>query len=88
MWYEPCPHPRPRAAIQAYPAAPDIRLNDVRRVSALLLFTLGYGLMALFEPAVSALPALASFLAGAAVLVRPREERDEVARLVRDPARR
>jgi hypothetical protein len=45
----------------------------VRRVSALLLFTLGYALMALFEPATSALPALATFVSGGALLVRPRE---------------
>jgi hypothetical protein len=44
----------------------------VRRVSALLLFTLGYALMALFEPATSALPALATFVSGGALLVRPR----------------
>jgi hypothetical protein len=57
-------------------------------LSALLLFTFGYVLMALFEPAVSTVPALASFLSGAAVLVRPQDARGERPRVARELARR
>ena len=60
----------------------------MRRLSALLLFTFGYVLMALLEPAVATVPALLSFLSGAAVLVRPAEEQDQVARIARELARR
>ena len=47
------------------------------RVSALLLFTLGYALMALFEPTASALPAFATFLGGGVLLVRRQARRDD-----------
>ena len=60
----------------------------MRRVSALLLFTLGYALMALFEPAMSALPALATFVGGGALLVRGDAERENAVRLPRARVRR
>jgi hypothetical protein len=45
----------------------------VRRLKALVLFTLGYALMALLSPAAAALPALLAFAVASFVLVRPAE---------------
>ena len=52
----------------------------MRRLPALLLFTLGYVLVALFGPTVAALPALPALLGGAALLARREGERESVAR--------
>ena len=49
----------------------------MRRLAALLLFTLGYALMALFEPAAAALPALLVFaLAGGLLVTQEPPARD------------
>jgi hypothetical protein len=45
----------------------------MRRLRALVLFTLGYMLMALLSPAVAALPALVAFALASFVLVREEE---------------
>ncbi len=55
----------------------------MRRITALVLFTLGYGLMVLLDPAVSMVPALAAFYAGGMVLVREPGEAPAAARLHR-----
>ena len=57
----------------------------MRRLTALLLFTLGYALMALLAPAVAALPALAVFAAAALVLVtQPAPARDPAEAVARE----
>ena len=64
-------------ALRPYPAGADGRFSHVRRLTALLLFTLGYALMALLAPSVAAVPALAFFATAALVLVtQPAPPRD------------
>jgi hypothetical protein len=51
----------------------------VRRLRALILFTLGYSLMALLSPAVATLPALVIFALASFVLLQ-RDDEDEPVR--------
>ena len=50
----------------------------MRRTTALLLFTLGYSLIALLAPAVAATPALLAFCGASFVLLRQPRRPDEV----------
>jgi hypothetical protein len=59
----------------------------MRRTTALLLFTLGYALMALFAPAVAAAPALLAFCGASVVLLRQPRPRHEFDRLARERRR-
>lgn len=57
----------------------------MRRLSALLLFTVGYAVMALFEPAVAALPALLAFaLAGVLLVTQEPPARDAAENVARE----
>ena len=57
----------------------------MRRLTALLLFTLGYALMALLAPTVAAVPALAFFAIAALVLVtQPAPARDQAEAVARE----
>jgi hypothetical protein len=61
----------------------------MRRLSALLLFTLGYAVMALLSPAVAALPAIAVFaLAGWVLVSQPAPPRDGAEAIARELLRR
>ena len=56
----------------------------MRRTTALLLFVLGYALMAMLSPAVAALPAVALFaLAGLVLVTRPADA-DPAERVARE----
>ena len=59
----------------------------MRRLKALVLFTLGYALMALLSPAV-ALPAVLAFAVASFVLVRPAEPAAPAEALARELTRR
>jgi hypothetical protein len=52
------------------PLGGPLRLSFVRRISSLVLYVVGYGLIALFDGHTALLPAVASFCAGNALLVR------------------
>ena len=71
-------------ALEPYPIGCGSRFLYVRRLTALLLFTLGYSLMALLAPTVAAVPALAVFAPAALVLVTqpapPQDPAEAVAR--------
>lgn len=57
----------------------------MRRVSALLLFTLGYAVMAMLSPAVAAVPAITVFaLAGWVLVSRPAPARDAAEAIARE----
>lgn len=61
----------------------------MRRLSALLLFTLGYAVMALLSPTVAALPAIAVFaLAGWVLVSQPAPARDGAEAIARELLRR
>lgn len=60
----------------------------MRRLKALVLFTLGYALMALLSPTVAALPAVLAFAVASFVLVRPAEPAAPAEALARELTRR
>ena len=60
----------------------------MRRLTALMLFTVGYAAMALLSPAVAALPALAVFSVAGLVLLRRPAGPDEAERIARGLARK
>ena len=61
----------------------------MRRLSALVLFTLGYAGMALFSPAAAAAPAIVLFaVAGGLLVTRPEPPRDAAEVVARELLRR
>ena len=60
----------------------------MRRLTALLLFVLGYSAMALLSPAVATLPALALFAVAGFVLVTRPQPRDAAEAIAHELLRR